>query len=271
MMKIFDTHAHYTDKRFTDEIDGGVDALLAEVFSSGVERIVNVATTTKNSADVIEQASNYDGMYAAVGIHPSDIDKEVSLDDAVCKLSAMLERRAENKIVAIGEIGLDYYWEPYDKAAQAAFFEAQLELAEQYDLPVIIHDREAHGDVFEMILKHPDIRGVLHSYSGSAEMARELVRRGWYISFSGVITFKNAERVRSVAQSIPVERLLLETDCPYLAPVPFRGKLNRSDYIAYTSEVLGGLHGMTALQMQEQTYQNALNLFQIQQKNQKNN
>ncbi|MBR3964910.1 MAG: TatD family hydrolase [Clostridia bacterium] len=262
-MKIFDTHAHYTDKRFTDEIDGGVDALLAEVFSSGVEKIINVATTTKNSAEVIAQAAHYGGMYAAIGIHPSDIDKEISLDDAIGKLSEMLERKAENKIVAIGEIGLDYYWEPYDKAAQAAFFEAQLELAKQYDLPVVIHDREAHGDVFEIILKHPSVRGVLHSYSGSAEMARELVRRGWYISFSGVVTFKNAERVRSVAQSVPVDRLLLETDCPYLAPVPHRGKLNRSDYIAYTSETLGALHEMTALQMQEQTYQNAIDLFKI--------
>lgn len=262
-MKIFDTHAHYTDKRFTDEIDGGVDALLAEVFSSGVEKIINVATTTKNSAEVIAQAARYGGMYAAIGIHPSDIDKEISLDDAIGKLSEMLERKAENKIVAIGEIGLDYYWEPYDKAAQAAFFEAQLELAKQYDLPVVIHDREAHGDVFEIILKHPSVRGVLHSYSGSAEMARELVRRGWYISFSGVVTFKNAERVRSVAQSVPVDRLLLETDCPYLAPVPHRGKLNRSDYIAYTSETLGALHEMTALQMQEQTYQNAIDLFKI--------
>lgn len=262
-MKIFDTHAHYTDKRFTDEIDGGVDALLAEVFSSGVEKIINVATTTKNSAEVIAQAARCGGMYAAIGIHPSDIDKEISLDDAIGKLSEMLERKAENKIVAIGEIGLDYYWEPYDKAAQAAFFEAQLELAKQYDLPVVIHDREAHGDVFEIILKHPSVRGVLHSYSGSAEMARELVRRGWYISFSGVVTFKNAERVRSVAQSVPIDRLLLETDCPYLAPVPHRGKLNRSDYIAYTSETLGALHEMTALQMQEQTYQNAIDLFKI--------
>lgn len=266
-MKIFDTHSHYTDKRFSDEITGGADALLEELFSSGVEKVVNVSTTTKNSIEVIEQSSRYDGMYAAVGIHPTDIDKESSLEDAVDKLTAMLERRREHKIVAIGEIGLDYYWEPCDKVAQAAFFEAQLVLARQYALPVIIHDREAHGDVFDVILKHPDVCGVFHSYSGSAEMARELVRRGWYISFSGVITFKNAERVRAVAQSVPIDRLLLETDCPYLAPVPHRGKLNRSDYIAYSSETLGALHGMTALQMQEQTYQNALNLFQIRQKN----
>jgi TatD DNase family protein len=264
-MKIFDTHAHYT--RFEDKTPKGVDELLAEVFSSGVEKIINVGTSTQSSVEVVKQALCYDGMYAAVGVHPTDINMEDSLDGAIKRLSLMLDRKEDNKIVAVGEIGLDYYWEPYDKAAQAAFFEAQLELAEQYDLPVIIHDREAHGDTFEIILKHPNSRGVFHSYSGSAEMARELVRRGWYISFSGVITFKNAERVRAVAQSVPLDRLLVETDCPYLAPVPFRGKLNRSDYIAYISETLGALHGMTALQMQEQTYQNALNLFQIQQKN----
>ncbi len=262
-MKIFDSHSHYTDKRFSQEIAGGADVLLGELFSSGVEKIINVSTTTQNSVEVIEQSARYIGMYAAVGVHPSDIDKESSLTDAIDKLTAMLERKIEHKIVAIGEIGLDYYWEPYDKAAQAAFFEAQLILARQYDLPVIIHDREAHGDVFETILKYPDVRGVFHSYSGSAEMARELVRRGWYISFSGVITFKNAERVRSVAQSVPIDRLLLETDCPYLAPVPHRGKINRSDYIAYSSESLGALHGMTALQMQEQTYKNAIELFKI--------
>ena len=262
-MKIFDSHSHYTDKRFSQEIAGGADVLLGELFSSGVEKIINVSTTTQNSVEVIEQSARYIGMYPAVGVHPSDIDKESSLTDAIDKLTAMLERKIEHKIVAIGEIGLDYYWEPYDKAAQAAFFEAQLILARQYDLPVIIHDREAHGDVFETILKYPDVHGVFHSYSGSAEMARELVRRGWYISFSGVITFKNAERVRSVAQSVPIDRLLLETDCPYLAPVPHRGKINRSDYIAYSSESLGALHGMTALQMQEQTYKNAIELFKI--------
>ena len=163
----------------------------------------------------------------------------------------------------MGEIGLDYYWEPYDRQRQAAFFDAQLSLAERYGLPVSIHDREAHGDTFETLLRHPGARGVLHAYSGSAEMARELVRRGWYIAFGGVLTFKNAARVRAVAATVPPDRLMLETDCPYLSPEPFRGKLNDSSRIAYTADVLGSLFGMSGEEMTDLCCRNSCRLFGI--------
>lgn len=267
MNKIFDTHAHYTDERFEKETGSGADALLSELFNGAVEKIINVATDIPTSEAVIEQAAKFPGMYAAVGIHPSEIYKDGSLEETMDKLKKILDREIDkgcrSKIVAIGEIGLDYYWKPVDREGQAKFFESQLELAEKYSLPVSIHDRDAHGDIFETILHHPGVRGVLHSYSGSAEMARELIRRGWYISFSGVLTFKNADRVRSVAQTVPADRLLLETDCPYLAPEPHRGKLNRSDYIRHTGEILGSLFGMSGEDMISLTYENACCLFGI--------
>lgn len=264
---IFDTHAHYTDEKFQSEITcpGGADGLLRSLFETGgVEKIMNVSVSLKNSLEVIEQTAAYDGMAAAVGIHPTEITTDgLSLAEAAEQLEALLIRRKELKIAAVGEIGLDYYWKPFDREAQEAFFDAQLSLAEKYDLPVSVHDREAHGDTFEMLLRHPAARGVLHAYSGSAEMARELVRRGWYISFGGVLTFKNAERVRAVAASIPTERLLLETDCPYLSPEPYRGKLNRSDRIACTAAVLAGLHGMAPEEMTDLCFRNASALFGV--------
>lgn len=263
MRGIFDTHAHYTASRFEEEFEGGANALLSLVFKNGVERILNVSTTTKNSLESVEMARAYDGMLVAVGVHPTDIDEELSLDDAIFKLRALLDRREELKIVAIGEIGLDYYWRQDQKEIQMEYFEAQIKLALEYDLPVLIHDRDAHGDTFETLIKYPTLRGVLHSYSGSAEMARELVKRGFYISFSGVITFKNARGVRAVAQTVPVERILVETDAPYLAPEPNRGKLNRSDYIAYSIKTLSELFGKSEDEMREQTYKNACELLRI--------
>ncbi len=263
MSGIFDTHAHYTAERFDTEFEGGADALLKLLFEGDVEKILNVSTTTKNSLEAVEMAARYEGMYAAVGVHPTDIGEENNIQDAMHALSALLEERVERKIVAIGEIGLDYYWTQDNKEIQKQYFLAQLTLAEQYDLPVLIHDRDAHGDTFETILKYPKVRGVLHSYSGSAEMARELVKRGWYISFSGVVTFKNARSVRAVAESIPLDRLLVETDAPYLAPEPNRGKLNRSDYIAFSLETLADLHGVSVEEMRDITNQNACRLFGI--------
>ena len=231
MSGIFDTHAHYTDKRFENEFEGGASALLSALYENGVDKIINVGTNTKNSAEAIEMAKNYEGMYVAVGIHPSDVDEEISLEDALAKLRSFLDKREEYKIVALGEIGLDYYWRQDNKQMQAEFFEAQLRLAEEYDIPVIIHDREAHGDTFESVIRHPKVRGVFHCYSGSPEMARDLVRRGWYISFTGVVTYKNAPVVQASAKAVPLDRILVETDAPYLSPVPYRGKPNRSDYI----------------------------------------
>ncbi len=263
MSGIFDTHAHYCDKRFENEFEGGASALLSAVFANGVDKILNVGTNTANNTRVIAMASEYDGMYAAVGIHPSDIDEEVSLEDAIANLRTLLDKREEHKIVALGEIGLDYYWRQDNKEEQMKFLEAQLDLAEEYSIPVIIHDRDAHGDIFETVLRHPNVRGVFHSYSGSPEMARELLRRGWYISFSGVVTFKNARNVKAAAAVVPLDRILLETDAPYLAPEPWRGKLNRSDYIASSVRTLAEIHGVTEDEIRDNTHKNACKLFSI--------
>lgn len=268
---LFDSHAHYFDKRFDAELDGGADTLLREtVFPSGVCSVINVGTNPENSLRCIEQAKRYDGMYAAVGIHPEDTrDMPQDVEYYVEQISAMLDtakKREENKIVAIGEIGLDYHYDGFDKARQAEFFEAQLSLAEQVGLPVIIHDREAHGDCFETVLRHPRVSGVFHSFSGSAEMAQELVRRGWYISFSGVLTFKNARRVREVAERIPSDRILIETDCPYLAPEPYRGRINHSALMLHTAQALADVRGADLSEIVEVTAKNARRLFGLDKK-----
>lgn len=268
-MKIFDTHAHYFDARFEREAEGGADAVLRTVFSEGVEYILNVGTDPDTSQAAVRQASRYEGMYAAVGIHPGDChylgDPDVEMD----RLRALLgdaDLRKQNKILAIGEIGLDYYHQSYgdvpmDKSRQRYFFEAQLCLAEELFLPVIIHDREAHGDCFDTVLRHPNVRGVFHSYSGSAEMARELTRRGWYISFSGTLTFKNARSVRAAAEVVPRDRLLVETDCPYLAPHPMRGQMNHSGYLKYTLQALAEIWNCTLEEAAKQTLQSGKALF----------
>ncbi|MBE6601768.1 MAG: TatD family deoxyribonuclease [Ruminococcaceae bacterium] len=269
-MKIFDTHAHYYDKRFAAELSGGAHELLSRVMPNPVCAVINVGTDCENARLAIEQAQRYDGMYAAIGIHPGDCHYAKDPDAELAKIRGLLgsaESRKAQKIVAIGEIGLDYYWQEYDggipmdKAKEAYFFDAQMSLAEELDLPVIIHDREAHGDCFDTVMRHPNVRGVFHSYSGSAEMARELVRRGWYISFSGTLTFKNAARVRQAAMAVPHDRLLIETDAPYLAPHPHRGKMNHSGLLRHTLETLAELWECSEEEASRQTYENAERLF----------
>ena len=268
-MRIFDTHAHYFDERFAREAEGGADALLREWMPDPVAHVVNVGTSCQSSRRAIAQAACYEGMYAAVGIHPEDCHRIMDRDEALRELEEILgstEDRLQNKVVAIGEIGLDYHYEnygdiPMDKQKQAIFFDAQMQLAEKLDLPVIIHDREAHGDCFETVLRYPGVRGVFHSYSGSADMARELVRRGWYISFSGTLTFKNASRVREAALAVPRDRLLIETDAPYLAPHPMRGRLNHSGLLVHSLDTLATLWQCSPEEAAEQTYQNAMRLF----------
>ena len=216
-------------------------------------------------------AGKYPFMAAAVGIHPEDaqglpdstpLDPEATLAALRAWVSDPARRKAD-KIVAIGEIGFDYYWQPMDKDLQRVFFEGQLRIAAATGLPVIVHDRDAHGDSFETVLKYPTVRGVFHAYGGSAEMAKELTKRGWYIGFGGVATFKNAERVRSVVASVDLSKLLLETDCPYMAPVPFRGKINHSGLIPYVAEVIAPLHGLTVEELAEITNRSAEELFRL--------
>ena len=271
MTGIFDSHAHYFDVRFEREAEGGADAILTEIMPSPVSYILNVGTDLHTSALAIEQAARYAGMYAAVGIHPGDChylpDAREALDGLVTMLGTA-EDRKRRKIVALGEIGLDYHFQQYgeipmDRQKEQYFFESQMELAERLDLPVIIHDREAHGDCFETVLRYPNVRGVFHSFSGSAEMAKELTRRGWYISFSGTLTFKNAERVRAAAQAVPRELLLVETDAPYLAPHPMRGKLNHSGLLIHTLDTLSALWDCTPQEAADTTATNAKSLFGI--------
>ncbi len=264
MTKLFDSHAHYFDQRFCEEFENGADSILPDIFSGGVEYIVNVGTNNENNLACLEMAQKYGGMYAAVGIHPTDC-RDYGKEELGKFEAFLLAHRdfKKEKIVAIGEIGFDYHWEPYDKEHQRFFFEEQMKLAEKYSLPVIIHDREAHGDCFDVTCKFPNVRGVFHSYSGSAEMAGELVKRGWYISFSGVVTFKNANRVKEVAASVPKDRILVETDCPYLAPHPMRGKINHSGLMHYTVETLAEIFGESFESMAQTLTENAKRLFKL--------
>ena len=261
---LFDTHAHYTDKRFETEHEGGAEDLLRALFADEVGKIINVATNYENSLEVIEQAKKYDGMYVAVGIHPSDCKECGNIDVELERLEGLLQNKDENKIVAIGEIGLDYYWEPIEKKLQHEYFEAQMRLAEKYDLPVIIHDRDAHGDTFDMLMRFPSVKGILHSCSASAEMVRQLCKTGnWYVSFSGTVTFKNAAKVKEAAMAVPLDRILSETDCPYLAPHPHRGKMNHSGLMRHTVECLAELHNKNESEMRGILYKNALKVFDL--------
>ena len=267
MEKIFDTHAHYFDRKY-DEI-GGADTILSdEDFWNNVCGVVNVGTRYESSLLTIEQAKKYENMYAAVGIHPSDAqaDCKLTVDEEIKRIRELVldeKSRKDNKIIAIGEIGFDYYWQPVDKKLQYEYFERQMALAEELDLPVIIHDREAHGDTFDMIKRFPKVRGVLHSCSMSAEMVKEMVKLGWYISFSGVLTYKNAVNVREACSVVPLDRLLVETDAPYLSPVPYRGKLNNSVYMQSTSKTAADVHGLSFDEMARVTSENARRFFGV--------
>lgn len=265
MIRLFDSHAHYYDARF---FAGGntPEALLDSLFAGDVGAVLNVGTSLENMRTVTEQAAHYPRMYAAVGIHPTDGQGYADPAGAVAELERFLgdrASRAARKIVALGEIGLDYHYPDTDKEKQAELFERQLQLAEELDLPVVIHDRDAHGDSFAAVLRHPRVRGVFHSYSGSAELARELVRRGWYLSFSGVVTFRNAPRVREAVAAVPVDRLLIETDCPYLAPEPHRGELNHSGYLFLTAAAVAAVKGMDANALICAATENASRLFAV--------
>lgn len=261
----FDSHAHYYDDRFCgEENPDGADALISLLFEQGLLGAINVSSSYPAALKVVEQARRYEKMYAAVGVHPEDLVSDgIGYIEQIEKIRALAKNREENKIVAIGEIGLDYYWRQDNKAEQMDCFERQLSLAEELSMPVIIHDREAHGDCFEAVLRHPNVKGVFHSYSGSAEMAIELIKRGWYISFSGVVSFKNAVKIKEVAAVVPDDRILIETDAPYLAPHPFRGKINHSGRLFYTASALAEARSTDASTISALTYRNARDLFGI--------
>ena len=260
-MKYFDTHAHYYDSRFEEEGKNALE-LLDSLFESGVEYIVNVGTAPSTCLAAIEQSKRYPRMYTALGIHPTDGQYLTSVEQALSDIENLI-LDPENKCVAVGEIGLDYHYPDTDKEKQAFLFEKQMKLAEKLNLPVVIHDRDAHADVFDMILRHPNVRGILHSFSGSPEMAQELVKRGYYISFSGTLTFTNARKVAECARVLPHDRVLIETDAPYLAPHPLRGTLNDSSNLRYTNEKLAEIWGISAEECAKITAENAKRIFKL--------
>ena len=255
-MTLFDSHAHYNDEKFGNEAER--EARIKEIMDGGVKYIINAGTNPETSLESLKIAEKFDGFYASVGIHPSDL---YDLNDPYAALKEIEALASHPKAVAIGEIGLDYYWHEEKHEFQKEFFHLQLELAQTLDLPVIVHDRDAHGDSFDVVSAHKNVRGVFHSFSGSAETAAELIKLGWYISFSGVVTFKNATRMAEIVPTIPDERLLVETDCPYLTPHPFRGKRNDSSYMTYTVERIAELRGTTPDHIAEITLKNAAELF----------
>ena len=263
-MQYFDSHAHLWDNRFVAELGTEeTEALIASLLAGEVPYIVNVATDPGTARLAIAQASRYAGMYTALGIHPNDGQELSDPAGALLELEALL-RAPASRAVALGEIGLDYHYDNTDKEKQKALFHAQMQMAERLSLPVVIHDREAHGDTVAVVREYPRVTGIFHSFSGSAEMAKELCSLGYYISFSGTVSFKNAERVRAAAAAVPRERLLIETDCPYLTPHPYRGKLNHPGYLAYTNAALAEALGLTPEECARLTTETALRVFGIQ-------
>ena len=251
---LFDTHAHYDSRQF----DPDRDAVLSALPGQGVELVVNPGCDLPSSRKAIEIAQRYPFVYAAVGIHPEDCGDWTEGD--VDELRALA---AHPKVVAIGEIGLDYYWKDNPRELQQRVFRSQLALAQELDLPVIVHDREAHGDCLDIVREFPQVRGVFHCFSGSAEMASELVKLGWMISFTGVLTYKNARRALEAAQAVPLDRLMIETDSPYMAPVPHRGERNHSGYVGLICERLGSLKGVSPEECSRITKENGRRFFQI--------
>ena len=252
-MPIFDTHAHYDADQFASDREAVLTALPA----AGVGLVVDPGCDVASSQEAVALAERFDHVYAAVGIHPEDCDGCTDADFDVIR-----ELCRREKVVAVGEIGLDYYWkENPPRDFQEQVFRRQIELALELDLPVIIHDREAHGDSLRIVLDYPGLRGVFHCFSGSPEMAQELLKRGWYLGFDGPITYKNAKRAPEVAAITPMDRIVIETDAPYMAPVPFRGKRNDSRLLPYVVEKLAEWKGVTPEEMTDITWQNGKRLF----------
>ena len=254
MNVIFETHAHYEDEAFDEDRDD----LIKSLPESGIGYVVNVGSSIATCHRTVELIKHYDYMYGALGIHPGEIH-EVTDDDMKW---IETEAKTNPKIVSVGEIGLDYYWMESSKEEQKKFFKAQIELAKKLDMPIIVHDRDAHGDTLD-IFRETKPKGVVHCFSGSKEMAREIIKLGMYIGLNGVVTFNNARKSLEVAKEIPIERLVLETDCPYLAPTPMRGKRNDSHYIPYIAEKIGSLLDMDAQELLDITNENAKRLYNL--------
>ena len=252
---IFDTHAHYDDEAFDEDRD----QLLSSMKDGGVGCIVNVCASAGGFGGTLELMKAYPFVYGTVGVHPDDagIMTQDTLDE-IRRLSHM------EKMVAIGEIGLDYYWDNEPREVQKKWFIRQLELARELDLPVLIHSREAAADTMEIMKEHAKgLSGVIHCYSYSKEMAQEYIKMGFYIGVGGVVTFKNAKKLKEVVENIPLTSIVLETDCPYMAPEPNRGKRNNSAYIRYVAEKIAELKGITYEEVVEQTEKSARDMYRL--------
>ena len=252
---LFDTHAHMDDRAFDEDRE----ELLTSLPGQGIALLMNPGCSLESSRNASLLSRTYDYIYAAVGSHPDAAD-EVNEDvleeyKKLCKLNP--------KIKAIGEIGLDYHYEDIPRELQLKAFRAQMALAAELDLPAIVHERDAHEDGMKVVDEFPTVTGVFHCYSGSAEMAKALVKRGWYIGFTGVLTFKNARKALEVAASIPMDRIVLETDCPYMAPEPFRGKRNDPGKLYRMAERLAELRGLTVEEIHRITVENGKRLYRI--------
>ena len=252
---LFDTHAHLDDRRF----DGDRDALLRSLPEQGITLLMNPGCDLSSSRAAVALAQAHPWIYAAVGSHPDDADH---VDAALLAQYRALAQSCP-KVRAIGEIGLDYHYEDVPRARQMDAFRRQMELAGQLGLPVIVHEREAHEDGCRILEEFPEVRGVFHCYSGSAEMAKWLTARGWYIGFTGVITFRSARKAVETAQAIALDRIVIETDCPYMAPEPFRGRRNDPGYVYRMAQRLAELRGLPEEEMARITLENGCRLYNI--------
>ncbi len=251
----FDSHAHMCDPKF----DQDRDVVMADMTTCGITNLMEVGCDLESSRRAVALAEQYDFVYAAVGSHPDDAEHVT--EDVLAEYGQLLKHP---KVKALGEIGLDYYYDDdVPRDIQRETFRRQLALAEELAVPVIIHSRDAAQDTLDILAGFPTVKGVFHCYSGSLEMARQLVKDGWYIGFTGVLTFSNARRALEVAENIPLHRILIETDCPYMAPVPFRGKRNDSRLVPYMAAKLAELHGISQEKAGEITADNAKRLYRI--------
>jgi len=250
----FDSHAHYDNRRFQED----QAALLGSMAECGIGRIMNVGCDLTSSLQSIRLAEQYEFIYASVGSHPDDADK---VDAGLVEMYRNLA--SHPKVLAIGEIGLDYYYEDVPRTKQQEAFRLQMELARELDMPVIIHQRDAYEDTLKIVDQFPSVKGVFHCFSGSLEYAKEVVKRGWCVGFTGVITFKNARKAVEVAQWVPLDRLLIETDCPYMAPEPFRGRRCDSTMVSKMAEKIAQLRGLPVEQIAKITRENAMRVFRM--------
>lgn len=251
---LFDTHAHFTDEAF----DGDRDETIKAVYDSGVTLVMNSSCDEKSSREAIALAEKYPFVYASVGWHPEDAEHFSEASPGLIR-----EWVRHPKVRAIGEIGLDYHYDEPPREVQKTVLDRQMALAQELQMPVVIHDREAHADCMEIVRRYPGVIGTFHCYSGSTEMARELLDRGWYLGFTGVITFKNARKALEVLEMCPLERILIETDCPYMAPVPHRGERNDSRFLPFMAAKVAEMKGISANEAARITSENGKRFFGI--------